>query len=113
MQGQHLRSCFGTEHCAQLRLSTDQPLELFSALNQAIDAMPRMQRMVTTESYVHVVATSFFFGFADDLELALDQTSGWVELRSESRLGESDFGVNRRRLAELQLAADRSLDPVS
>ena len=113
LQGQHLRRCSGAQHCAQLRLSTDQPLELFSALNQAIDAMPRMQRIVTTESYVHVVATSFFFGFADDLELALDQTSGWVELRSESRLGESDFGVNRRRLAELQLAADRSLHPVS
>ena len=113
LQGKHLRGCSGAQNCSQLRLQMDNPSELFFALNQAIDAMPRAQRMVSTESYAHVVITSFVFGFADDLELALDQTSGLVELRSESRLGESDFGVNRRRLAELQSVANSFVVPVS
>lgn len=98
----HLRACAQPQHCAQLRLTSADPAGLFTALRQSLDAMPRTQRLSATETYVHVVATSVVFGFADDVELALDQRSGAVELRSESRLGESDFGVNRQRLNGLQ-----------
>ena len=64
----------------------------------------------SSETYLHVAVSSLVFGFTDDLEVLLDQQGGAVELRSESRLGESDFGVNRNRLKQLRSDVDRRLD---
>jgi uncharacterized protein (DUF1499 family) len=41
-------------------------------------------------------------GFVDDLELYADTARGVLQARSVSRLGDSDLGVNARRLAALQ-----------
>jgi uncharacterized protein (DUF1499 family) len=40
----------------------------------------------------------------DDLELYADQAHGVLQARSVSRLGDSDLGVNAKRLAQLQQA---------
>ena len=42
------------------------------------------------------------FRFIDDLELRLDERNGVVQVRSASRVGYSDRGVNRRRVEELR-----------
>ena len=42
--------------------------------------------------------------FVDDLELYADQANGMLQARSVSRLGDSDLGVNSRRLTALQEA---------
>jgi len=39
------------------------------------------------------------FGFVDDVEFVLDAGAGTIDFRSASRLGRSDLGVNRRRMA--------------
>ena len=109
VQQGHLRACSQPQHCARLRLVSDDPVGLFRALQRSLDAMPRTQRLTSDEAYVHAVATSAVFGFADDVELALDQGAKSVELRSESRLGESDFGVNRRRLDQLLAGVNDAL----
>jgi len=38
----------------------------------------------------------------DDLELFADRDNNWIQTRSESRLGDSDLGVNAARLAALR-----------
>jgi uncharacterized protein (DUF1499 family) len=43
-------------------------------------------------------------GFVDDVELHADQANSVIEARSESRLGESDLGVNGQRLDALEQA---------
>lgn len=42
------------------------------------------------------------FGFIDDFELRLDMSENLLHIRSASRMGRSDFGVNRKRVAEFQ-----------
>ncbi|WP_087021388.1 DUF1499 domain-containing protein [Thaumasiovibrio subtropicus] len=49
--------------------------------------------------YLHITCTSNVFRFVDDLEIRLDGQQ--LVLRSESRVGYSDFGVNRKRVAKL------------
>jgi len=40
--------------------------------------------------------------FADDVDLVIDTQAGVVHVRSSSRLGHSDMGVNRRRVNQLR-----------
>lgn len=54
--------------------------------------------MQEKENYLHVTFTSRLFRFVDDLELRLDEKEGVIHLRSASRTGFYDFGVNRKRV---------------
>ena len=60
-----------------------------------------------SETYLHAEASSALFGFVDDLELFSDSEKGQIQARSESRLGDSDLGVNAARLAELRSGLER------
>lgn len=48
--------------------------------------------------YLHVEFRSRFFGFVDDAEFLLDAPNRRVDVRSASRVGWSDGGVNRGRI---------------
>ena len=52
------------------------------------------------DEYVAATFISPIFGFVDDFEIRTDQTHGDLHIRSASRVGYSDGGVNRKR-AEL------------
>ena len=54
------------------------------------------------EKYLWATFRSRIFRFVDDLELRFDEAEKVVHLRSASRLGYSDFGVNRKRVAALR-----------
>ena len=41
-------------------------------------------------------------GFVDDYEFDFDNDGKFIQVRSVSRLGESDLGVNRRRIEEIR-----------
>ena len=53
-----------------------------------------------TDEYVAATFTSPIFGFVDDLEIRNDRINGILHIRSASRVGYSDGGVNLQR-AEL------------
>lgn len=57
-----------------------------------------------TDLYLHATYTSRLFRFVDDLELRLDRQTGVIHVRSASRVGRSDFGVNRKRVERLRQA---------
>jgi uncharacterized protein (DUF1499 family) len=59
---------------------------------------------VQSPGYVRVEATTRWLRFVDDVELWLDPTTQWVHVRSASRLGRKDFGVNRARVEQLRAA---------
>jgi uncharacterized protein (DUF1499 family) len=42
------------------------------------------------------------FGFVDDMEFRMDEAAGRIDVRSASRTGYYDFGVNRRRVEEIR-----------
>jgi len=41
-------------------------------------------------------------GFVDDVEFLLDASTKMIQVRSASRLGESDLGVNRKRIETIR-----------
>ncbi|HEY3486900.1 MAG TPA: DUF1499 domain-containing protein [Gammaproteobacteria bacterium] len=54
--------------------------------------------------YLWATFTSRVFRFVDDVEFRLDITNKMIQLRSASRTGYSDFGVNRKRIERLRAA---------
>lgn len=54
--------------------------------------------------YLHAEVRSPLLRFVDDVEFAFDDAAGRLHFRSASRLGRSDFGVNRRRMEALRRA---------
>ena len=51
------------------------------------------------ESYIAATFESAIFGFVDDFEVRVDKERGLVHVRSASRVGRSDLGANRKRVA--------------
>ena len=52
------------------------------------------------DGHLEAVDTSFWFGFKDDLVVRVQETSNGVriDIRSKSRVGQSDLGVNAKRV---------------
>ncbi|HET9700083.1 MAG TPA: DUF1499 domain-containing protein [Burkholderiales bacterium] len=92
------------EHAVEpLRLA--QPAErAWRAIREAVAALPRTGFVTETEDYVHAECASALLGFVDDLELHLRPAEGIVAVRSASRRGYSDLGVNRKRVEDLRAA---------
>ena len=57
--------------------------------------------------YLHAEFKSRGLGYVDDVECALDARAGVIHVRSASRLGVRDFGVNRARVESLRAAFDK------
>jgi uncharacterized protein (DUF1499 family) len=86
------------------------PTAGWSAITGIIGSFPRTTIVKATESYLHAECKSRLFGFIDDLELYLDPVTGVIAIRSASRVGYYDFGVNRRRLSDLrEMLMDKGL----
>ncbi|MEA3348841.1 MAG: DUF1499 domain-containing protein [Pseudomonadota bacterium] len=78
------------------------PAEAWKLTRKLVLEMPRTQIVQETSDYLHAECQSALFGFIDDLELHLRPTERIIAIRSASRMGYSDFGVNRRRVEALR-----------
>ena len=54
------------------------------------------------ENYMASTFSSDLFGFVDDVEFRVDQSSGMLHVRSASRVGYSDLGTNRKRVEQIR-----------
>lgn len=77
------------------------PAAARAKLEQVIKEMPGASIAHTTPDYVHAVFVTPKMKFHDDLE-ALVQPDGTVQVRSISRFGYRDWGVNRARVEDLR-----------
>ena len=78
----------------------------------AVDAMVVARRAVVSierativredRGYLYAEFRSKLLGYVDDVELAYDEKAGVFHVRSASRLGRRDFGVNRKRVEQLR-----------
>ena len=75
-------------------------------LIEAVSGMKRARIVVAEERYLHAEFTSAFFRFVDDVEFLLDDGTKTIHVRSASRIGYSDLGVNRRRVEEIRSRFD-------
>jgi uncharacterized protein (DUF1499 family) len=100
----HLSGCPAPAHCARQDWPVPDPDAALAALLPAVLALEGVDVVETGDGYLHATVTSRLFGFVDDLELHANRSEGTIEARSVSRLGDSDLGVNARRLARLREA---------
>jgi uncharacterized protein (DUF1499 family) len=89
-----------------LALRGDGPATL-QRLQQIIAATPGGKVVEARGDYLRAEFTTRWLGFVDDAEFWLDPAAGVIQVRSSSRIGREDFGVNRQRIELLrsQLAA--------
>lgn len=71
-----------------------------AAAREALQGMPRATVIEDRGDYLYAEFRSKLLGYVDDLELYFD--GRLLQVRSCSRLGRRDFGVNRRRVEELR-----------
>ena len=91
-----------------LRYSGD-ARKAWATLRKVIDTMPRARVVKAEPNYLYAEFSSKLMGYIDDTEFYLDEKAGVIQVRSASRLGRSDFGVNRERIESIraQLAQAR------
>ncbi len=106
-----LSACSDTPNCVSSEMADDHshyisPLRYPASMSE--DTMDLIKEVIqevggeiTAEEgpYSSATFTSVFFGFVDDVECRNDPANHTMHLRSASRVGHSDFGVSRRRVA--------------
>jgi uncharacterized protein (DUF1499 family) len=70
----------------------------------ALKAMPRTVIVKQEPGYIYAQSTTALLKFTDDIEFTLDAGKGIIDVRSASRLGQKDFGVNRARVEAIRAA---------
>jgi len=76
-------------------------------LERVVRATPGATILTAAPEYLHVLFVTAGMRFRDDVEL-LVQPEGLIQVRSLSRLGYGDRGVNRARVEALRVAFSRA-----
>ena len=71
-------------------------------LKGAIESLGKTKIITATDNYLYAEFTSALMGFVDDVEFLVDDGAKVIQVRSASRLGESDLGVNRKRIETIR-----------
>jgi uncharacterized protein (DUF1499 family) len=71
-------------------------------LANILRAMPRTQIIREEPAYLYAQCSTAMLKFTDDLEFALDEKAKVIHVRSSSRVGRKDFGVNRARVEAIR-----------
>ena len=69
-----------------------------------VKAMPGTTVVAEKPGYVYAQCQTRWLKFTDDLELALDTSARVIHVRSASRIGRGDLGVNRKRVEAIRAA---------
>ncbi len=78
------------------------PEEALARLRGVIEKMPRTKVKTHSESRLEATFRSLVFRFVDDLVAVVDAEAGVIHVRSASRTGSSDLGVNRKRVETIR-----------
>jgi len=70
-------------------------------IKQVVQGMAGTRIATQTDQYLHVEFRSKIMGFVDDVEFFFPDTAV-IHVRSASRVGHSDFGVNRKRIEKIR-----------
>ena len=71
-------------------------------LRQAVLAAGNATFVVEEDAYWHIEFRSRLFRFVDDVEFLFEPASKRIHIRSASRVGHSDLGVNRKRIEKIR-----------
>lgn len=80
------------------------PAEALLRVRLVVQAMPGAEVVTHSADYLYVRFTTRWLGFVDDAEFWADPARRVIQVRSASRLGASDLGVNRARIERIRAA---------
>lgn len=92
------------EHAIAPLAYTGDPAQAMALLEAVVNAMSRTKIIEKTDRYLYAEFTSKLMGFVDDVEFYLDPSTPVIQVRSASRLGQSDLGANRKRIEAIRQA---------
>ena len=93
------------KHFIEPILSTGSPLEAKKHILKILNDLKRCKIKVVEDNYIRAEFTSKVFRFVDDVEFYFPDTKSKetiIHVRSASRVGHSDFGVNRKRIEQIR-----------
>ena len=93
-----LKPCIEVAHCVREEwdvINIDSPFEVIQSI---IEITPRTEIVELNRDYLHAEVTSKWMKYIDDLEVSYFPELKKLLIRSESRIGETDLGVNQKRI---------------
>jgi uncharacterized protein (DUF1499 family) len=107
-----LAPCKPTPNCVSSQASPDDAEHYIAPIQgdladvrKAVDAMPRATVIEQGDNYLYAEFRTPLMRYVDDVEFFFD--GAVLQVRSASRLGRRDFGVNRRRVEALRAMIER------
>ena len=93
-----LSECVEISHCVREEWEVDSIEQPFKEVKEIIENTPRSVIVELDGDYLHAEVTSKWMKYVDDLEVSFVPESRKLLVRSESRVGEGDLGVNQKRV---------------
>ena len=93
-----LKPCIEVAHCVREEWDVRNSENPFEAIKSIIEITPRTEIVELNRDYLHAEVTSKWMKYVDDLEVSYFSELNKMIIRSESRVGESDLGVNQNRI---------------
>jgi uncharacterized protein (DUF1499 family) len=86
---------------APLKYAGD-PAAAMNRLRDVVGSMNGCSIVEAKDNYLYAQFTTFFMRYIDDVEFMVDRDKAVIHVRSASRLGRKDFGVNRERVESIR-----------
>ena len=103
-----LKACPGTPNCVNSQSDDPQskieplPTTSIAEIKGVVEGMEKTTIIEETDNYLYAEFQSKLMGYVDDVEFYVDRDANVTHVRSASRLGKSDLGVNRKRVEEIR-----------
>lgn len=88
---------------APLPLRGDGPMTI-TKIKTVVEAMAGAKVVKSDADYLYAQYTTPLMKFVDDVEFWYDPAAQVIQVRSASRIGQSDMGVNRKRIEAVRAA---------
>ena len=93
-----LPECIVITHCVREDFKVNDLENTFKKATKIISETPRTKIIEQTDSYISAEAKTKWRRYTDDLLLKAIPEKGIIQVRSESRVGIGDNGVNQKRI---------------
>lgn len=90
------------EHKIEPLTYESSPEEAWAKLKGIIEGTDGAKIVRDDNNYLYAEFTTKLMGFVDDVEFYQEPNTGKIQVRSASRLGQSDLGVNRKRIETIR-----------
>ena len=97
----YLSNCRISTNCILQNWKVEDSENAFNEIIEILENTPRVKIIKINNDYIHAISTSRIMKFIDDIEIKKSEKGNILEVKSKSRTGFYDLGVNKRRINTL------------